>query len=82
MRRVKVRGLQQPDRGQRLRLQLWRSWGDGPHMYVKLPNEANLPGCCTLWISLMDNVLAVRVRRFGTWLRLSELASFCGVVGA
>ena len=51
-------------------------------IYVILPNEANFPGCLIVWIILMNKVLEAQVRRFGTWLRLPELASFCGVVRA
>jgi len=43
---------------------------------LNLPNEANFPGCLLLSVSLTDKVLAVQVRQFVTWLRLSELGSF------
>ena len=39
----------------------------------KLQNEANFPECLTVWIALVDNVLAIMVRRFVTWLRFAGI---------
>lgn len=44
-----------------------------------LPNKANFPECCTVWIGLIERMLAAKVRHFVTWLCFAELASFCGV---
>jgi hypothetical protein len=47
---------------------VWKSVG------IEAKNEANVLGCCGLWIGLRDNTLEVRVRHFVTWLRLRGLA--------
>jgi len=46
-------------------------WQRGEALYVILRNEANFSECWTLWISLWDNVLAVQVCHFDTWLRFA-----------